>query len=83
MAGGVSTNMKQTGAPEGNETNVLFSTRPDSPAAPLSLERVQQLVKQALGTVRNVPPVQVVANVAESGIDAPDGVMGVVTENGK
>jgi len=83
MPGNVCTNVKQTGAPEANESDVLFSTRPHSPTAPLSLERVQQLVKEALRTVRNAPPIEVVANVAKAGIDAPDVVMGTTIRDGR
>lgn len=80
---GKSTYVKQTGTLEGNEADVLFSTRLDSPARPLSLEHVQELVKQALGGIRNAPPIRVVASIAQTGIDAPDDVMGVTARDGR
>lgn len=41
-----------------------FSTRSDKPAAPLSLERTQQLVQQALAGILNTPPVHTVLSAA-------------------
>ena len=48
----------------------------------MTLERTQQLVKEALAGIRNAPPVHTVLSAAELGRDAPDGVMGVTTRDG-
>jgi len=62
----------------------VFGTRLDAPKAALSLERVEQFVKQALAGVPNAPPVNVVGSPADIGIDAPQEVpTGVTLRSGE
>lgn len=76
-AEGESTNRLQTGAPEANTADVLYSSADaDLPAKPLSLNRVNQLVQEALSGIRGAPPVEVTARPGDIGLRVPAGSVG-------
>lgn len=77
QAEGESTNRLQTGAPEANTADVLYSSADATlPAKPLSLDRVNQLVQEAVAGIRGAPPVKVTANPADIGLKVPAGSVG-------
>lgn len=60
------------------EKGVAMFSSADStlPAKPLSLDRVNQLVQEALSGIRGAPPVEVTAHPADVGLQVPAGSVG-------
>nr|MBP6457160.1 hypothetical protein [Pseudoxanthomonas sp.] len=70
-------NEKQTGSPEGIIDDVVYSSADSTlPARPLSLDRVNQLVQEALSGIRGAPPVEVTARPGDIGLKVPAGSVG-------
>ena len=57
----------------------VCSTLSDAPKATLSLNRVKQLVKQALSNIPNAPPINTVAGPADIGLAASQEVPACIT----
>ena len=72
-----STNLAQTGAPEGNTSDVLFSQNlvaPKSSGPKPTLEQIQGFVEKILQVAKNVIPVSVIASPHEiAGVKVPVG----------